>query len=90
MAWFHSVNYFASIALLFIPGSFLFHSVNPTLVSEPIPGVRPTTLLFAMKTDCVLVGDSEGQVNVYKLKNFTAGDGTEVNFSKSNCSFCTS
>ncbi|KAK2858146.1 hypothetical protein Q7C36_006065 [Tachysurus vachellii] len=52
--------------------------VNPTLVSEPIPGVRPTTLLFAMKTDCVLVGDSEGQVNVYKLKNFTAGDGTEV------------
>ncbi|KAK3574750.1 hypothetical protein QTP86_017524 [Hemibagrus guttatus] len=51
--------------------------VSPTLVSEAIPGVGPTTLLFALKADCVLVGDSEGQVNVYKLKNFTAGDGAE-------------
>ncbi|XP_058259097.1 dynein axonemal intermediate chain 4 isoform X2 [Hemibagrus wyckioides] len=52
--------------------------VSPTLVSEVIPGVGPTTLLFALKADCVLVGDSEGKVNVYKLKNFTAGDGAEV------------
>ncbi|XP_017335109.1 dynein axonemal intermediate chain 4 isoform X1 [Ictalurus punctatus] len=52
--------------------------LNPTLVSEAIPGMNPTSLLFAMKTDCVLVGDSEGQVSVYKLKNFTAGEATEV------------
>ncbi|KAB5584313.1 hypothetical protein PHYPO_G00105990 [Pangasianodon hypophthalmus] len=52
--------------------------LNPTLISEANPGVKPTSLLFALKTDCVLVGDSEGHVSVYKLKNFTAGEGTEV------------
>ncbi|XP_046709480.1 dynein axonemal intermediate chain 4 isoform X2 [Silurus meridionalis] len=52
--------------------------LNPTLVSETIPGVKPTSLIFPMNTDCLLVGDSEGHVSVYKLKNFTAGEGTQV------------
>ncbi|XP_060774448.1 dynein axonemal intermediate chain 4 [Neoarius graeffei] len=52
--------------------------LNPTLVTKVVPGVKPTCLLFAMETDCVLVGDSEGQVSVYKLQNFTAGEGTQV------------
>lgn len=84
------VFFLLPIALFFIPGSFLFHSLNPTLVSEAIPGMNPTSLLFAMKTDCVLVGDSEGQVSVYMLKNFTAGEATEVSFNKSKCSSCAS
>lgn len=77
----------------FVCFSFLVHfffSVNPTLVSEAIPGVRPTSLLFATGTDCVLVGDSEGQVTVYKLKNFTPVNGTEVNFNRKKRSFCIS
>ncbi|KAM9482422.1 dynein axonemal intermediate chain 4 [Clarias gariepinus] len=53
-------------------------SLSPTLVSETIPGLEPTSMLFAINTDCILVGDSEGRVSVYKLRNFSAGEGTEV------------
>uniref|UniRef100_A0A3Q3CTH7 Dynein axonemal intermediate chain 4 n=1 Tax=Haplochromis burtoni TaxID=8153 RepID=A0A3Q3CTH7_HAPBU len=42
----------------------------PTIVHHAEPGVRLTSLLFARGTDCVLVGDSKGQVTVYKLRNF--------------------
>ncbi|TVK90645.1 WD repeat-containing protein 78 [Bagarius yarrelli] len=52
--------------------------VDPILVSEAIPGVSPTSVLFSTMTDCVLVGDSEGQVSIYKIKNFKAGDETGV------------
>ena len=37
-----------------------------------------TSLLFARGTDCVLVGDSDGQVNVYQLKNLSVGEGKQV------------
>uniref|UniRef100_A0A8C1W7J6 Dynein axonemal intermediate chain 4 n=1 Tax=Cyprinus carpio TaxID=7962 RepID=A0A8C1W7J6_CYPCA len=47
-------------------------SLDPTIVSVTNPGVNPTALLFTPETDCVLVGDSEGQVTVYKLKNLPA------------------
>ncbi|XP_016303266.1 dynein axonemal intermediate chain 4 [Sinocyclocheilus anshuiensis] len=53
-------------------------SLDPTIVSASSPGVNPTALLFTPETDCVLVGDSEGQVTVYKLKNLPAGDSTQV------------
>ncbi|XP_057194414.1 dynein axonemal intermediate chain 4 [Triplophysa rosa] len=52
--------------------------LDPIIVSMSSPGVNPSTLLFTPETDCVLVGDSEGQVSVYKLKNFTAADSTQV------------
>ncbi|KAL1022772.1 hypothetical protein UPYG_G00032090 [Umbra pygmaea] len=52
--------------------------LDPTIVSLANPGVKLTSLLFATDTDCVLVGDSDGQVSVYKLKNFTVGEGTQV------------
>lgn len=58
--------------------SILFNSLDPTIVSVTSPGVNPTALLFTPETDCVLVGDSEGQVTVYKLKNLSAGDSTQV------------
>ncbi|XP_063336420.1 dynein axonemal intermediate chain 4-like [Pelmatolapia mariae] len=48
--------------------------VFPTIVHHPEPGVRLTSLLFARGTDCVLVGDSKGQVTVYKLRNFRVGE----------------
>lgn len=42
------------------------------------PGVKMTSLLFAKGTDCVLVGDSDGQVTFYELKNLSVGEGKEV------------
>uniref|UniRef100_A0A672M0X1 WD repeat domain 78 n=1 Tax=Sinocyclocheilus grahami TaxID=75366 RepID=A0A672M0X1_SINGR len=52
--------------------------LDPTIVSMTSPGVNPTALLCTPETDCVLVGDSEGQVTVYKLKNLPAGGSTQV------------
>ncbi|XP_031612125.1 dynein intermediate chain 4, axonemal-like [Oreochromis aureus] len=53
--------------------------VFPTIVHHAEPGVRLTSLLFARGTECVLVGDSGGQVTVYKLKNFRVGESKQVN-----------
>lgn len=55
-----------------------FNSLDPTIVSETSSGVNPTALLFTTETDCVLVGDSEGGVTVYKLKNLKPGGSTQV------------
>ncbi|XP_031641524.1 WD repeat-containing protein 78-like [Oncorhynchus kisutch] len=52
--------------------------LDPTIVSLASPGVKLTSLLFATETDCILVGDSDGQVCVYQLKNLTVGEGTQV------------
>lgn len=53
-------------------------SVSPTIVQYSAPGVEMTALLFATETDCVLVGDSDGQVNVYKLKNLNVRQDKQV------------
>ncbi|CAB1323935.1 unnamed protein product, partial [Coregonus sp. 'balchen'] len=37
--------------------------LEPTIVSLASPGVKLTSLLFATETDCILVGDSDGQVD---------------------------
>nr|XP_055069609.1 dynein axonemal intermediate chain 4 isoform X1 [Misgurnus anguillicaudatus] len=55
-----------------------FNILDPTIVSMTSPEMKPTSLLFTSETDCVLVGDSEGDVSVFKLKNFTTGDSTQV------------
>ncbi|XP_044530697.1 dynein axonemal intermediate chain 4 [Gracilinanus agilis] len=43
--------------------------LDPIIVNGAYPGVKITTVLFAKNTNCILIGDSEGQVNVYELKN---------------------
>ncbi|XP_043859847.1 dynein axonemal intermediate chain 4 isoform X2 [Dromiciops gliroides] len=43
--------------------------LDPIIVNVANPGVKFTTVLFAKNTDCILIGDSEGQVIVYELKN---------------------
>lgn len=48
------------------------------MVHHAAPGVKMTSLLFARGTDCVLVGDSDGQVTVYQLKNLRVGEGKQV------------
>ncbi|XP_070763038.1 dynein axonemal intermediate chain 4-like [Enoplosus armatus] len=52
--------------------------LNPTIVHHAAPGVKVTSLLFARGTDCVLVGDSDGQVTVYQLKNLSVREGKQV------------
>lgn len=42
------------------------------------PGVKFTTVLFARNTDCILIGDSNGIVGVYELRNMTASDSNKV------------
>ncbi|XP_070686525.1 dynein axonemal intermediate chain 4-like [Pempheris klunzingeri] len=50
----------------------------PTIVLHAAPFAKWTSLLFARGTDCVLVGDSVGQVTVYQLKNLRVGEGQQV------------
>ncbi|KAM9351985.1 dynein axonemal intermediate chain 4-like [Symphorus nematophorus] len=52
---------------------------HPIIVHHAVPGVSMMSLLFARGTDCVLVGDSDGQVTVYKLKNLSVGEGKQGN-----------
>jgi hypothetical protein len=52
----------------------MFHySLDPLIVHIANPGIKFTTVLFAKQTDCLLVGDSDGQVIVYELKNMPTG-----------------
>ncbi|KAJ8040489.1 WD repeat-containing protein 78 [Holothuria leucospilota] len=45
------------------------NTLDPIIVSVPAPGVKLACLLFASNSNCLLVGDSEGQVSVYQLRN---------------------
>ncbi|KAB1268115.1 WD repeat-containing protein 78, partial [Camelus dromedarius] len=52
----------------------VFHySLDPLIVNVANPGIKFTTVLFAKQTDCLLVGDSDGQVAVYELRNMPTG-----------------
>uniref|UniRef100_A0A3Q0QZ01 Dynein axonemal intermediate chain 4 n=1 Tax=Amphilophus citrinellus TaxID=61819 RepID=A0A3Q0QZ01_AMPCI len=55
--------------------------LDPVIVQPAAPGVRMTSLLFSSQTDCVVVGDSVGEVAVYQLKNFSVAERSQVNFS---------
>ncbi|XP_018609658.1 dynein axonemal intermediate chain 4 isoform X2 [Scleropages formosus] len=52
--------------------------LDPTIVQDARPGVKLTSLQFASESDCILLGDSDGQVGVYQL-NLNLGEGTQVN-----------
>ncbi|XP_052337095.1 dynein axonemal intermediate chain 4-like [Oncorhynchus keta] len=62
-------------------------SLDPTIVTLASPGVKLTSLLFATETDCNLVGDSDGQVSVYRLKNLTVGEATQRDSSLCSTSY---
>ncbi|KAM8850820.1 dynein axonemal intermediate chain 4 [Spinachia spinachia] len=57
--------------------------LDPVLVQPAAAGVQMKCLLFATQTDCVLVGDSDGQVTVYQLKNLSVGGKSQVKWSDS-------
>ncbi|XP_078119915.1 dynein axonemal intermediate chain 4-like [Sander vitreus] len=52
--------------------------LDPVIVQPAAAGVKMISLLFAPQTDCVLVGDSDGQVTVYQLRNLCVGDSSQV------------
>ncbi|KAM5148845.1 dynein axonemal intermediate chain 4 [Mantella aurantiaca] len=52
--------------------------LDPIIASSAKPGVRLTTLLFSNNTNCVLIGDSDGQVSVYTLRNVTSSDTSQA------------
>jgi len=43
-------------------------------VHRAADGVKVKSLMFTKGTDCVLVGDSYGQVTVYQIKNLSVGE----------------
>ncbi|KAL4635028.1 WD repeat-containing protein 78 isoform X1 [Arapaima gigas] len=51
--------------------------LDPRIVQPARPGVKFTSLLFAPESDCILLGDTDGQVGVYQL-NMNLGEGTQV------------
>ncbi|XP_074858438.1 dynein axonemal intermediate chain 4 isoform X2 [Carettochelys insculpta] len=53
-------------------------TLDPLIVIFANPGVKFTTVLFARNTDCILIGDSDGTVSVYELRNMTASDSKKV------------
>ncbi|XP_034468588.1 WD repeat-containing protein 78 isoform X3 [Hippoglossus hippoglossus] len=52
--------------------------LDPVAVQPAATSVMMRSLLFALHTDCVLVGDSDGQVTVYQLKNLSVGESSQV------------
>ncbi|XP_029309687.1 WD repeat-containing protein 78-like isoform X2 [Cottoperca gobio] len=52
--------------------------LDPIIVQPAAAGVKMKSLLFATQTDCVLVGDSDGQVTVYQLKNLSVAESSQV------------
>ncbi|XP_077189526.1 dynein axonemal intermediate chain 4 [Paroedura picta] len=53
-------------------------SLDPLIVNPAIGNLKFTTVLFAKTADCVLIGDSDGLVTVYALRNMTASDSKKV------------
>ena len=63
----------------------LLLSVDSIIVHQAAPGVKMTSLLFARGTDCIVVGDSDGQVTFYELKNLNMGEGKQVKLRRQVC-----
>ncbi|KAJ1170646.1 hypothetical protein NDU88_002519 [Pleurodeles waltl] len=53
-------------------------TLEPVIVNVPNPGVVFTTILFAKTTNCVLIGDSDGHVSVYEMRNICATKTSQV------------
>ncbi|KAG8437136.1 hypothetical protein GDO86_008001 [Hymenochirus boettgeri] len=53
--------------------------IDPVIVNSANPGVKLSSILFAKNTNCVLIGDSDGQVSVYELRNVSSSKDSEVN-----------
>ncbi|XP_009277023.1 PREDICTED: WD repeat-containing protein 78 [Aptenodytes forsteri] len=53
-------------------------TLNPVISLFANPRVKFTSVLFAKNTDCLLVGDSKGEVSVFELQNLAAPNSNKV------------
>uniref|UniRef100_A0A8C4KA49 Dynein axonemal intermediate chain 4 n=1 Tax=Dromaius novaehollandiae TaxID=8790 RepID=A0A8C4KA49_DRONO len=53
-------------------------TLDPLITRSASPQVKFTSVLFAKNTDCLLVGDSKGQVSVFELQNLDASKSNKV------------
>ncbi|XP_066480689.1 dynein axonemal intermediate chain 4 [Tiliqua scincoides] len=53
-------------------------TLDPLIINPATTNLKFTTLLFAKNSDCLLVGDSDGLVTVYALRNMIASDSKKV------------
>uniref|UniRef100_A0A8C7E8I7 Dynein axonemal intermediate chain 4 n=1 Tax=Nothoprocta perdicaria TaxID=30464 RepID=A0A8C7E8I7_NOTPE len=53
-------------------------TLDPLVIRLATPKVKFTTVLFAKNTDCLLIGDSKGQVSVFELQNLGASQSNQV------------
>uniref|UniRef100_A0A8B9Z441 Dynein axonemal intermediate chain 4 n=1 Tax=Buteo japonicus TaxID=224669 RepID=A0A8B9Z441_9AVES len=56
--------------------------LNPVTSCFANPRVKFTSVLFAKNTDCLLVGDSKGEVSVFELQNLAAPNNNKVRFTR--------
>ncbi|XP_019729474.1 dynein axonemal intermediate chain 4 isoform X2 [Hippocampus comes] len=47
--------------------------LDPVIVEPAARGLNLTSMLFARGSNCILVGDSSGQVNFYRIQNLSVG-----------------
>nr|XP_049580264.1 dynein axonemal intermediate chain 4 isoform X2 [Syngnathus scovelli] len=52
--------------------------LDPVIVEPAAQGVQLTSVLFAKGSDCILIADSSGNVNFYKIKDLSVGPGKTV------------
>ncbi|NXJ32466.1 WDR78 protein, partial [Ciconia maguari] len=53
-------------------------TLNPGISCFASPRVKFTSVLFAKNTDCLLVGDTKGEVGVFELQNLAAPNSNKV------------
>ncbi|NXY70910.1 WDR78 protein, partial [Glareola pratincola] len=53
-------------------------TLDPVISYVASPREKFTSVLFATNTDCLLVGDSKGEVGVFELQNLAAPNGNKV------------
>ncbi|NXT33475.1 WDR78 protein, partial [Pelecanoides urinatrix] len=53
-------------------------TLNPVISHFAGPRAKFTSVLFATNTDCLLVGDSQGEVSVFELQNLAAPNSNKV------------
>ncbi|XP_059678210.1 dynein axonemal intermediate chain 4 [Gavia stellata] len=56
--------------------------LNPVVSCFASPRVKFTSVLFAKNTNCLLVGDSKGEVSVFELQNLAAPHSDKVRFTR--------
>ncbi|XP_075365056.1 dynein axonemal intermediate chain 4 isoform X1 [Mycteria americana] len=53
-------------------------TLNPVISCFASPRVKFTSVLFAKNTDCLLIGDTKGEVGVFELQNLAAPNSNKV------------